>query len=99
VFKRSRVERAKRSRRVTFAKLAKDATQWARSVFPLLASPRKDLLCSGEPQLLDLRVEALAIFRCACIAANHGSSMHWIYATKKAPSDQCDFIGKWRGSF
>ena len=87
VFKRSRVDRASRSRRVTistspFAHPAKDLAQ-SRSV---LSRPTrrltKYLLGSGHAQLLHLRVRALAVRRYSRIAVNHRSIMHQIYATK-----------------
>jgi hypothetical protein len=44
----------------------------------------ENFLRSSLAQLLPLRVNALAVRRYPCIAVNHGSTMHRIYATKRA---------------
>ena len=88
VFNRSRVERARRSSRVTISTSPASSwssarRSWARSVLAPLAVSRNTCLASGGAELAHLGVNALAVRRDSCIAVNHGVIMHQIYATKK----------------
>jgi glycosidase len=62
---------------------------WMRRIAGRLA---ENLFGSGGAQLLHLRVNALAVCRYPCIAVNHGSLMHRIFAIKKAFKIKAAFL-------
>ncbi|VTZ51613.1 hypothetical protein MPC4_400014 [Methylocella tundrae] len=74
---------ARHGQNVAPGNLADDAAQLGAVSFRAARRFPEDLLGSGGAQLLDLRVEALAVRRYPCIAINHRPLMHLIYATKK----------------
>ena len=88
VFKRSRVERARRSRRVTISTSPssislKGAAQLRAVGLCAAGCFLKNFLGSGGAQLLRLRVNALAVRGYPCIAVNHGMILHRTFATGK----------------
>ena len=88
MLRRSRVERARRSRRATRSTLpASSSVERAAQLRPLGLRPArhfaKHFFRAGGAELLQLGVNVLAVRRDSCIPQNHEAILQQIYATEK----------------